>query len=322
MVRRPALLALTALSLLTLCRTGYAGTSYLAIGDSLAFGETDFLHNPSNGDRGYVSLFANTLKSLSGGVRPNVINLGFDGETTGSFFNGMGNVFGPSATASLMNTNYYQNGNPMPTIQNVMMLNTIASTAAAGNPIGYVTVSLGANDLYGLLADPNFFKLPSAEQLAKIMMTLGGIQANYTNLLFELKSQLPGATVILVGYYNPFAALVGTPLAAASPTVVQALNEVIKGEAQAFGDRYVDTYTPFLGHEATYTYILSSFAGAPNVHPNDLGYSVIGAQLANAVPEPGSLTLAGIGVMCLIVPVLRRSMARKWATDALDRVKN
>jgi hypothetical protein len=92
---------------------------------------------------------------------------------------------------------------------------------------------------------------------------------------------------------------------------VQGLDEVIKGEAQAFGYRYADTYTPFLGHEAAYTNILTNFMGAPNVHPNDLGYSVIGAQLANAVPEPGSLMLAGIGVMCLAAPVLRRSMARK-----------
>ena len=27
---------------------------YVAIGDSMAFGETDFTRNPSNGDRGYV----------------------------------------------------------------------------------------------------------------------------------------------------------------------------------------------------------------------------------------------------------------------------
>ena len=90
MIRRSAFLVLTSLALLTLHRPVSAGTTYLAIGDSLAFGETDFMHNPSNGDRGYVSLFADTLTQFNGGVRPNVVNLAFDGETTGSFFTGNG----------------------------------------------------------------------------------------------------------------------------------------------------------------------------------------------------------------------------------------
>ena len=81
---------------------------------------------------------------------------------------------------------------------------------------------------------------------------------------------------------------------------------MIAGEASAFGATYVDTYTPFLGHETAYTYILTDYQGAPNIHPNDLGYSVIGAQLANAVPEPGSAVLAGIGSICLAVSRLFR----------------
>ncbi len=56
-----------------------------------------------------------------------------------------------------------------------------------------------------------------------------------------------------------------------------------------------------MGHETAYTYILTDYEGAPNIHPNDLGYSVIGAQLANAVPEPGRAVLAGIASICLAV---------------------
>ncbi len=299
MVGRTAFCFLAAIALLSADRTAYAGMTYLAIGDSLAFGETDFTHNPSDGNRGYVSLFDTTLRQFNGGVSPNVLNLAFDGETSASFFTGAGNVFGPNA--SLLNTNY-----SAATIQNTMLLNAIASTAAAGNPIGYVTVSLGANDLYSVVSDPNFFNLPPAQQQGRILAALGQVQSNYTNLMLELHGDLPGAKVLLVGYYNPFAAFAGTPIGELSPAVVQGLNSVIAGEASAFGATYVDTYTPFLGHETANTYILTDYQGAPNIHPNDLGYSVIGAQLANAVPEPGSAVLAGIGSICLAVSRLFR----------------
>jgi len=212
-------------------------------------------------------------------VRPDVVNLGFDGETSGSFFTGIGNFYGPEA--SLMNTNYSP-----PVIQNEMMLGAIASAAAAGNPVGYVTVSLGANDLFQLLADPNFFSLPPEEQQAIVMATLQGVQNNLATLLFELRSSLPTASIYLMGYYNPFAVFAGTPIGDLTTSAIQGLNMVIGGIAGAFDATYIDTYTPFLGHEAEYTYILTEFQGVPNVHPNDLGYSVIGQQLTAAVPEP------------------------------------
>src|SRR5689334_21952892 len=62
--------------------------TYIALGDSVAFGETDFTRNPSYGDRGYVSHVADGLAASNGGVRPNVVNLAIDGETTTSFFGG------------------------------------------------------------------------------------------------------------------------------------------------------------------------------------------------------------------------------------------
>src|SRR4051812_24592317 len=63
--------------------------TYLALGDSLAFGYTDPQHAvPSLGDQGYVKPFADVLAARDGGVRPNVINLGIPGETTGTVFTG------------------------------------------------------------------------------------------------------------------------------------------------------------------------------------------------------------------------------------------
>ena len=67
--------------------------TYIAIGDSVAFGETNFTGDPSYGDRGYVLPYSNYLTAQNQDRPPIVINLGVDGETTSTFFNG-----GPNPT--------------------------------------------------------------------------------------------------------------------------------------------------------------------------------------------------------------------------------
>src|ERR1700692_2109990 len=59
--------------------------TYLALGDFIAFVETDVIP-VSFGDQGYVKPFADFLASQNGGDRPDVVNLAFPGETSTSFF--------------------------------------------------------------------------------------------------------------------------------------------------------------------------------------------------------------------------------------------
>lgn len=261
--------------------------TYIALGDSLAFGETDFNHNPSYGDRGYVASVADSLAAKNGGVRPEVVNLAVNGETSSSFFSG--------GQASMpLNLNY---ANTM-TSQNAMLAAKIAEEKAAGNTIGAVTVSLGANDLFAVVGAPSFFAMNPAQQQSVILASMTAIQNNYTNLLTELHELAPDATVTLVGDYNPFAAVPGSPLAALAAPAVQLLNAVIAGQAAAFGATYVDTYTPFLHHEAEYTYITADPAGQ-NVHPNAAGYGAI-SNAINPVPEPSTtavMALLGLGLL-------------------------
>ncbi len=79
---------------------------------------------------------------------------------------------------------------------------------------------------------------------------------------------------------------------------------------------YVDTFTPFVGNEAAYTFQDEMPAGSTveppfggilpigNVHPNGTGYQVITAQ-AKAVPEPSSIAaLLGMGSI-FVLRVLR-----------------
>jgi lysophospholipase L1-like esterase len=301
-LNRIALAAVGAFTI-TLVQPAAAGVveTYLALGDSMAFGETDFTHNPSNGDRGYVGLYADYLGALNGGVRPNVINLGVDAETSTTFFQGgpQGNGTLSGFPAPQLNTNY---PNSFPT-QNALMLQTIASEQAAGHVIRTVSVQLGANDMFVVVNQPNFFSLTPAQQQALIGQAFATLQTNYTNLLLELKSLLPQANLILLDYHNPFNAAPNTPIGMVADPVIQALSSLIAGEASAFGARFVDIYKPFLGNELADTLIVTG-----NVHPNAQGYQLIVTQL-EAAPEPSSLFLMGTGLAGGLLIMRRRHRA-------------
>src|SRR5262249_35047171 len=157
--------------------------------------------NPSLGDRGYVGPYADALAAPTG-VRPQVINLATNGETSSSFFDG-GN---PAAT---INLNYHDTT----TSQNNLLLSTIAAQKAAGNTIGTVSLQLGANDLFGVAATPGFFSLPADQQMGMVQQALGNVATKVGTILGELRAQLPQANLILMGYYNPYAAVPSNPFA-------------------------------------------------------------------------------------------------------------
>jgi len=291
-----------------------ADSVYIALGDSITFGETDLNYVPSLGDRGFVSKFADTLASRNGGVRPSVINLAIDGETSTSFVTGFGRtppvVGRTDALLAAQNLNYA--GNPA-TPQAVMFSNAVAAEAMAGNTVSDISISLGFNELAALTT------LPTSQALALLPSTLADYQANYTAVLTQIRSLEPLSDLYILGYYNPF---VADPTANPAKPVFAAggaeLNAVIQGLATEFNASYVDTNTPFLGHEGALTYITQYPSGATspgndpgiepigNVHPNDAGYAVIANQLAD-VPEPASFGLVGIAVGLSIAWKLRRN---------------
>jgi lysophospholipase L1-like esterase len=291
--------------------------TYIALGDSLAFGEYRFQDNPSNGDRGYVGPYADYLAQSHGGVRPTVINLGVDGETSATFLKGGTPGPGPvpGEPAYSLNTNYPA---PYPS-QNSLLLATIVAAKAAGDPIGTITIQLGANDLFVLTQDPTFFTKSPSEQQSLVSAALMTVQSNYTTLLTELKAQVPGVSLILLGYYDPFAPFAHDPTSPLYPTAqvsapaIQGLNQVIAGEASAFGARYIDLYTPFLGHELAYTDVANP-ANPGNIHPTPAGYTVIVAQLVSA---PSSLAMGASSVLAGLGYWWRR----RWSAGGDDRPK-
>jgi lysophospholipase L1-like esterase len=268
-------------------RPGDAGSVYIALGDSVAFGEYRFEDAPCNGDRGYVAPYADYLARFNAGVRPQVINLAVDGETSTTFFKGGTPGSGPipGEPAFALNTNYQA---PYPT-QHSLLVATVAAQKAAGGTIGTVSIQIGANDILLLTLDPAFFTKSPAERHALILAALMMFQSNYSQLLSELKARVPGAKLVLLGYYDPFAPFSQTPtsplypIAQVSRAGIQALNQIIAGEAAAFGARYIDLYAPFLGHELAFTDVTNSLI-LGNVHPTPAGYLAIVDQLVMGRP--------------------------------------
>ncbi len=282
-----------------------ATAAYIALGDSITFGETDLLYRPSFGDRGYVGLYADYLASLNGGTRPTVINLAIDGETTSSFTSGVGRVppvMGRTdAILAAENLNYNSNA-LVP--QNTLFLSKVAAQQSAGDPINTVIISLGFNDLAALASVPN--------PLEQLPTTLTTYRNNYSTLLSEVRQVLPDANLLLLNYYNPFPVDPNSPAAPIFAVGGPLLNGIIRDLTVQYNGAYVDTFTPFVGNEAAYTYqdeqptgviVPPPFGGVlpiGNVHPNAIGYQVIADQASTAqsaaVPEPsGGLALLGAG---------------------------
>src|SRR5262249_3380708 len=135
---RPRAAAGLAWVLLTLVVNPAAADSiYLALGDSVAFGQTNVVP-VSNGDQGYVRPFADHLASISGGVRPQVVHLAIPGETSDSFFTGTAPPGGVRAAWANLN---YTDPNAS---QFSRMRSAIESARAAGNTVDTVTFALGS----------------------------------------------------------------------------------------------------------------------------------------------------------------------------------
>ncbi len=293
---------------------------YLALGDSSAFGETNRTQNPSDGDRGYVRPFADYLATQNGGVRPTVVNLAINGETSSSFFTGAGRV---SLDGQGFNTNYIGRPDPFPQYQEY--LDRSAAFALNGDIVSTITVQFGANNLDGAASNPAFLLLSGAEQQAVIGGILAQVQADYINILGDVRARFPAADVYAIGYHNPYNGDLSLPISALADPAVRGLNQVIAGVGGALGATYVDFYSAIHPNEASLT-LIGTFATDPvnYVHLNDAGYAAASRALITtaggdpidpvSVPAPPGVILAAVG--CLAVVGRRVRVSRKTSCPA------
>lgn len=290
------------------CHAGGPPQTYVAVGDSLAYGFMNFTATPvgTAGFPGYAQPYAASLSAQAGGP-VTLIDLGIVGETTDSLLhNTAGNI--------LLNSNYAAGQS-----QYDLLSQDLNST------VSHVTVQIGANDILGLATSTPFetavLSGDTAAEQTLLNDALAHIAGNYNTLLNQITSLAPGADVQVLGYYNPYAALPPTDptnvyLRAVSDPLEFGLNSVIAQEAAAHGDHFVDLAAPFAGHEDTLVLanetIPTPFGQIPNDHPT-AGYAVITQQL-EAAPVPESSPVLSLGLLLAaggLTIARRKSAARR-----------
>jgi lysophospholipase L1-like esterase len=250
---------------------GFPQASYLALGDSLAFGYSQAKfekllpnENPAEYNTGYVDDFARLLKL--GDPKLQVINDGCPGETTESFIKGPCEyqlayplhhpyVDGPTSS-QLSDALAYLQANP----------NT--------NPI---TLDIGANDALGVIEHTCEKKVECVIKEAPALFA--HIATNLALILTDLRGADPHATIIVLGLYNPF----GEKLPGGNALTAQ-LNEVIGKVAAAVGARFADplpVFNPPGKLEEPTICLLTNMCNTPeDIHPTDLGYGVLAGLIA------------------------------------------
>ncbi|MBV6458465.1 MAG: hypothetical protein HONBIEJF_01593 [Fimbriimonadaceae bacterium] len=241
--------------------------TYLAIGDSVAYGFQPNDYNPSYGDKGYVKLYADWLKTQQGGVRPRVINVAIPGESTSSYYD-------DSEVGRLLNLNYFLNSYS----QREMVDRRIQQEKQANRTVTHVTFALGANDLIDLQSSA-FFDKPFEEQRALVDAALAAARPRLDAVITQVKTQLPATRILVPGYYNPYNAFPGSPEDRIADYGIPKLNALLASAAKRHRATFVPVYGYFIGQEGSLTWILEG-----DIHPRNAGYAVFSQRLSAAPP--------------------------------------
>jgi lysophospholipase L1-like esterase len=210
------------------------GGTYLALGDSLAYGyhaaqfqeelKTTGTVNPAKFNDGYVDDFAAGLKLINPKLQ--VINDGCPGETTETLIKGSG-VPGYCAGGAT---------NPKGLFPDIFLhhpytargsqLADALSILAANKNVSPITLDIGSNDVLQFLATKCGFPATDTCTEAQVGAEFVTIATNVGSILGQLRAAAPKAQIVLIGAYNPY------------PTVVPggdktqaALNSLLEGVA-------------------------------------------------------------------------------------------
>ncbi len=250
---------------------GFPQASYLALGDSLAFGYSQAKfekllpnENPAEYNTGYVDDFARLLKF--GNPRLQVINDGCPGETTESF------IKGPCEYQLAFPLHHPYVGGPTSS----QLSDALAYLQAKPNT-NPITLDIGANDALGVIERTCEKKVECVIKEAPALFA--HIAANLGLILTDLRGADPHATIVVLGLYNPF----GEKLPGGNALTAQ-LNEVMDKVAEAVGARFADplpVFNPPGKLEEPTICLLTNMCNTPeDIHPTDLGYGVLAGLIA------------------------------------------
>ena len=254
--------------------------SYLALGDSIAFGYRPL---PSFADYRNPAAFTAYPEDVARALKLNLVNAACPGETT----------------ASMINTGAPSNGcetNALggPGYRRIVPLHVSYRGSQLSYAVRYlqqhpdtqlVTIGIGANDLFRC-------QETTADHCAgpDLGRTLAGVTANLDTILSALRNQAQYRhTLVVVTYY---ALHYGD---AASVTPVEALNAALAGPAARYGARLANGFAAFRaasaqagGNTCAAGLRIKLASGGCDLHPTALGQQVLAAAVEAAL---GTVTL-------------------------------
>lgn len=245
--------------------------SYLALGDSLAFGYSQAKfnslfpnENPAAYNTGYVDDFAKALRLFHPGLQ--TVNDGCPGETTDSFING------PCQYQQLFPLHHPYVGGPASS----QLSDALAYLSAHPGKVNPITLDIGANDALAVIKGVcNLEPLCIAGQAPALF---AHISTNLGTILAQVRAKAPNARIIVLGLYNPF----GSTIAGADQLTAQ-LNAAMANVAAAAGARFADPLPLFNPPEPreqpTICLLTNMCTPLVDIHPTDLGYAVLAGTI-------------------------------------------
>lgn len=245
-----------------------AQSSYLALGDSLAFGYSQAkfnelfpTENPADFHTGYVDDFGKVLRLFAPHLQ--IVNDGCPGETTESF------IKGPCAYVATdgFTLHHPYSGGP----GSSQLSDALAYLGAHPGGVSPITLDIGANDALGLIEGCKLEPACIAAGAPGVFAHIGG---NLALILSQLRAAAPHAQIVVLGLYNPFGETV-----AGGNALTAKLNEVMAGVAASVGARFADplpVFNPPGALEAPTICLLTNMCTPlTDIHPTDLGYAVL-----------------------------------------------
>jgi lysophospholipase L1-like esterase len=244
--------------------TPHTSPTYLALGDSLAFGYSEakfdslLPEEPASAyDTGYVDDFGKLLGLFEPGVQ--TVNDGCPGETTESF------IKGPCEYGL-----HYPLHHPYSGSQLADALSYLMSHPGAVTPI---TIDIGANDALGVIEGVCKLEAKCIQEQAPALFVHVG--TNLALILGQLRAAAPTAQIIVLGLYNPFGESIG-----GGDALTAKLNEVMAADAAGVGARFADPLPVFNPpgalEQPTLCTLTNICTPLKDIHPTDLGYAVLG----------------------------------------------
>jgi lysophospholipase L1-like esterase len=284
--------ALGALTLSPAAGAANVGSTYLALGDSLAYGyhQAQFREELKAGNvvaatfnDGYVDDFGAGLKLANPTLQ--IINDGCPGETTETFIKGSGKpgfcAGGPTGTpfpAIWLHHPYFGS-----------QLSDALAVLAANPNVSPITLDIGSNDVLQFLASKCGFPVTDTCTEAQVIAEYEHITENVSSILTKLHAAAPKAQIVLIGAYNPYPTVVpgGDKQLAKFAAMLKAAAAKVPGASFANSEPPFNPSGTFGGPEAGDIPTICAFTAMcpggkfnpaspeADIHPTKLGYAVM-----------------------------------------------